>query len=750
MNYFPSPEDFNSNVLRFSTPRPQILEASPLYPEYSDGESAGFGAYWRVISQRRWTVLTVLVIVTVMAAITAFKMRPIYRGTAQVEIDNETPMIQSLADLAQARSEPDQDFLRSQTQVLEANQLAWRTIEALGLSNNPEFASKLETESSEQRKLALIKRFKDALTVTLLPTSRVIRVEFDSPDPQLAANVANDLVRNYTDYNFSEKYEATRQASARMEEQLDELKAKVESSQKALVDYQRQHSIANINDKQNVVELRLSQLSTDLSNAQSDRIQKESVYRLLKGDPSQIASVAENQLLQKLQEKYADLSNQYTEALNQYGPNFPKVMRLKSQLADAQTQIQNERQRVSSKAEDEYRTAVDREQLLSSEVAKQKEELGKVNSLLVQQNILTGEFESNQKMYQALQQRLKDATISAGLKTANIHLIDPALPPSRPIRPKKLEYTVLGGVLGLFLGVAMVFVQNELDSSVKTAEEIETLIGAPALASVPVSQFKGRGISLRKANMLDLDSPSPSSGTPSVSLAVLHAPRSPIAESFRGLRTSFLFRAQRKCRTVLVTSPHPGDGKSSTAINLAITLGQRGKSVLLVDSDLRKPSVAPVLGLDGRKGLTTLLAGRHTLEESIQAYEPVPQVSILTSGPINQDSPELIAPERLDSLLTDLGTKFEHIIIDSPPVLAVADAGVLASLVDGVVLVISADQTPRRAVSSARRVLELAGARVLGVVLNKVNSSQGEYYGYYAEDYQGKDNPRRHTTGASC
>jgi len=721
------------DVIRFEAPRPQGLEAAASTRYFSRAphfeEPEGLGAYWQVAVRRRWTVLTAVVVITALAAIAVFRMRPVYRAAARVEIDSEMPQMQSLSDMFQ-QFPTDQDYLHSQTQVLQADQLAWRTIEQLGLQSEPSFAEPNDPrEKSAVLKPRLIDRFKDQVTVDLIPSSRVIRVAFESTDPQLAAKVANGLVDNYIDYNFTEKYNATRQAAGRMEQQLDELKARVEQSQRALVDYQSQHAIAKVNEKQNVVEQRLGELSTDLTKAQTDRMEKEALHALLRADPSQIASVAQNELLQRLQEKFADLSNQHTEALSQYGPNFPRVVRLQKQMDEAESLIQRERQRVLAKIGNDYIAATKRERLLSEEVAKAQNALGNVNKLLVEQNILAGEFESNQKMYQTLLQRLKDATISAGLRSTNVHLVDPAIPPTQPVRPKKIQYISTGALVGLIVGFVLAFAQEGLDSSVKSADEIESLLGITALAMVPVAQSpRNARVAGRNGKMSAIEA------VPA--LAMLRQPRSPLAESFRALRTSIVLSlAESKHHTLLISSPTAGEGKTCTAINLAMVLGQCGMSVLLVDGDLRKPSVASTLGLDGQRGLTTVLSGRHSLEEAIQRFDFLTNVSILGSGPVASSPAELLSSQKLATLMRTVADQFTYVIVDSPPILAVTDASILATLVDGVVLVVVGGATPRRAVTCARRMLEMTGAQVLGVVLNKIDPRNADYYGYYGHKY---------------
>ena len=697
------------------------------------------GAYWRILLRRRWTILTVVIVCTTLVTIASFKMKPIYRSTALVEVDSETPQIQTLNDTYQ-QLPMEQDFLRTQIQVLNTDNLAWRTVEQLRLGENPSFSPPQNKETNdptyfEHRKMKLIREFHRNLDVSLLAGSRVVQVSFESTDPSLAAKVANTLVDNYLDYNFREKYDATRQASGRMEQQLDELKAKVEKSQQELVDYQRQHAIVDANDKQSVVEQRLGELSTQLTAAQSDRIQKEALYTQVQNNPEKMSSLAQNELLQKLEEQFAVLRKEYVEALSQYGPAFPKVARLQKQVDEYQSMIDRERNRVVDRLRRDYASAVTRESLLVQAVTRQKAELGEFNKLLVQQNILKGDFETSQKLYERLLEHLKDATVSAGLKSTNIHLVDTALVSSDPVRPKKLLNIALAMSGGLIVGIFLAVLQESLDHSIKSAEEVEILVSVPALAVIPSKRPLARPLRQlgnRKDKLLSVTNGK-------LELEVLNHATSALSESFRSLRTStMLSMPMHPPKTILVTSSNKGEGKTTTSVNLAVTMAQQQGEVLLIDCDLRKPGVASALGLDTDRGLSTVLAGTETLENSLQKFNDLPNLSVLTTGPLPPNPAELLSSARMGEVLSELQTRYRHIVIDSPPLLMVTDATILSTLADGVILVVEAGLTPRKAVIRSCRVLHGAGARILGVALNKVDLRFDGYYGtYYYGGYYG-------------
>ena len=702
--------------------------------------------YWRVVLRRLSTILTVAGALTVLVAIVSFKIRPVYQATVRLEVEADAPQVQSLEDLR--RQLPSDDaFLGTQIQVLETEDLAWRTIAQLGMDANASFAPPDEAQkhaSADNPNLLrdwLLRKFRKALSVERVRESRVLNVGFESTDAGLASQVANALATNYIEYNFHQRYDATRQASGWMEQQLDELKAKVEKSQQALVDYERQNAIVNINDKQDVLEEKLADLSKELTAAESDFAERQSRYQLVKSDPEHVALLAQNELLEKLQEKFADVQSDYVEGVGIYGPNHPKLARLKAQVAAMQNLINQERQRTVERVEHDYRAALGRRDLLAHSVAQEKVEVGKLSQLLIRHNLLKREFDTNEQLYNSLLQRLKDATVSAGLRATNIHIIDPASTPVIPVRPKKLLNTALGLLVGLILGVTLAFVQEGLDNSIKSAEDAERLVSVPSLAVIPLNSTVRRPV-LKKNGHNGRLQPGSSMG-----LTVLHHPVSTIAESFRTLRTSVLLSTSpRPPDCVLVTSAQAGEGKTSTALNLATAFAQQGDKVVIIDGDLRRPSIAPALGISNDKGMSGFLTGAHSLNDALRQVDPQLPLWVVPAGPVAPNPAELLSSATMRTALRDLRRRFRYVLIDSPPLLVVTDATILSTLVDGVILVIESGSTVRGAAVRARRLLDSAGARVLGVVMNKVNLRHDGYYGYSYRRYYRAYDPEEATS----
>ena len=722
---------------RVSSFNPTLLE---LDTQGSDSHF-NFASFWHIVMKRLNTIVLATVVVAVLTAIYTFRMEPVYKATATVEVETTSPQLQTLSEVYRQQAGDDYTFLTTQIQVLQSNSLAWTTLQQLGMDREgiaaglPKIPGQTPAQIAGARKTALIEDFKGGLTVETLKDSRILAVNYESNNPELAANAVNNLIENYKDSNFEARSDFTRHASAGMEEQLQELKSKVEKSQQALIDYERQNLIVNVGGKGTINDERLEQLNRDYTMAEGDLDQKQSIYELAKANEGQIGIIVEDKILQSLEEKNNDLKTQYADVVTQYGPNFPKTKRVHEQLAQMQSLIDAARKQAIGKVQNNYLAAVNRVKLLGDSLAKEKANVGAINERMIDYNILKRDFEINQQLYESLLQRLKDATLSASLQVTNVHVIDPASIPSVPIRPNRKRNLAAGLMIGILLGVTLAFVQEALDTSVRTTEEAERLVNAPALAIIPAETDSQR----RKQLATNATTPGAVAAS-GVGLSVLTSPSSPMAESFRSLRTSVLLStAPRPPQTLLVTSAQMGEGKTSTATNLAMSFAQRQGPVLIIDADMRRPSVAKTLGVGNEKGLSSFLTGAHSLDDVLIQYERIPNLWILPAGPRPPDPAELISSHMMDATLKDLLKRFTQIVIDSPPLLLVTDAVILSAMVDGVILVVSSGTTARGALSRAHRILENAGSRVLGMVLNKVDmrfdTYYGSYYGPYHESY---------------
>jgi polysaccharide biosynthesis transport protein len=705
-------------------------------------------ACWRVLSKRRVTILAVVAVATMLAAIYSFRTKPVYRATARVEIEADVPTLQDVNELN--RTVPTDDaYLQTQADILKSDNLAWQTIQQFHLEKSGEFhrpnflPDKASLRVARGFRSQLLTAFKSHLVVNQEKGSRLIEVSFESTDPTLAANISNALVSHYLEYNFLARYDATRQVTGWMEQQLDELKAKVEKSQQTLVDYEKENSITDIGDRENLIQGRLADLSKDFTAAATERATKEALYNAVKKNPSAAGLLTKDDLLGHLQGQYADLKTSYVLAMAQYGPNFYKVVQIRKQIDEIESLMQQEQGQEEAQLEADYKAAAQREQILAGAVNQQRKEVQKLNELLIPYNILKNEYETNQQLYQSLLKRLKNATISAGLQATNIHVLDQAVVPGSPVRPKKVLDITLGLLVGLILGTTLAFVQDALDTSVRNAEDLAGTLGAPMLGVIPrANTLPGvsRWLARKEAR------------TPAaVEWTVLKQPSSALAEAYRALRTSILLSsAPRPPQILLVTSAQPNEGKSSICLNLAISLAQINKRVLLIDTDLRQRRLEKVLNLPQHKGLSDFLTGHANLEEILLPVEDVPNLWVLPAGSRPPAPADLLSSSTMEQLLADLRERFEFLVLDSPPVLMVTDATVLSKFVDGMIFVTESELTARSAIFRAQQILESAGARILGTVINKLDAKRDGYDGYhyyYHRYYQ--DDPTATPTGSS-
>ena len=689
-------------------------------------------ATWDILLKHQWLILATAFVITLMVAVYSYKMKPIYRATARVDVEAEEPLLQSLSDLF-SPVQADDSFLSTQMSVLQSDNLAWETIQELGLarlSNSGQATNGRVLGAPSAMKNAAVAAFKLNLKVERPKETRMVLVSFESTDPHQAATVVNTLVKNYIETNFKTKYDATRQATGWMEQRLDELKLKVEKSEEAMVAYERQNNVANVGERQTAAEAQFEDMSKSLSQAQTDRLAKESLYKMVASNDAQVDFIQGNNLLLGLESKEIDLKEQYSEALAHYGPTYPKAVAIQDQIKDLDALILRERRRVVENLHNDYLASAQREKSLAAALVQQKAEVDKVNQLLIQHNLLKREFETNQQLYDSLLKHLKDANVSAGLRATNIRVIDEATIPSFPVRPNRMRNIVFGLVAGLILGIALAFTREALDNSIKNAQEIEKLTNLPTLAIIP----QGHSPALRQPGLIPFKrrNGSNNGSAYAIELAVLKKPGAAISEAFRALRTSVLLStAEHPPQVLLITSSQPSEGKTATSLNLAITLAQKGSRVLLVDADMRRPGLARALAMDNKNGLAEILTGAWEFDEALaQKVEGLEGLFLLPAGAHPPNPAELLCSTKMENLIKHLRGKYDHILLDSPPVLPITDATILSSLVDGTILVVECEATTRAALSRACLVIDHSGGKILGTVLNKVDTRRDGYYGY--------------------
>jgi len=747
----------NSSIVREMQPAPGLdpgrIAGPHNYPQLPAHESA-VGEYVRVLVKRKWIVLSCLLTIFSVVTIATLRMTKVYEaaGTIAINKPDASLNLQNSATFNLDYFDPTE--LETEVKILQSDLLALQVIRELNLDRRPDSGVNPPAPGSldlapdplqvdPATASAMLGGFKSNLRVTLSPNTRIIEVHYRSADPQIAANVVNTLMQTYVENNFKARFESTMQASDWLQKQLVDMQMKVETSQEKLVRYQKEHEILGIDDKTNITTAKLDELNKELTEAESARMDKESFYRLVEsGDPDAVASSAgsvgaedagvqtASQLLENLRTKQAELKIQIADMNTQFGPAYPKLAQLNNQVKEIDSQIQAELKKMVGKVRGQYMTALQRENMLHDALEKQKQEANKLNESAIEYNLLKRDAETYRQLYEGLLQKLKEAGVSAGLKANNFHIIDSARPPQAPVEPNIPRNLLFSILLGSATGVGLAFLLEGIDSTIRTTEQAQLISGLSSLGMIPLGSKSAR------------EGPNPkrlviASSKEAVELVTQVRPQSQMAESYRALRTSLLLsNLGAPPKVIMVTSSLPQEGKTTTSINTAIVLAQKGIRVLLIDADLRRPSIHKTLGMGPRSGLSNVLTGSSTLEQTITRTAILPNLYVLPAGTPPPNPAELLASTNMRDVLAQLREQYDHIVVDTPPSLSVTDAVVLSPRADAVVLVIRSGQTTKQALRRARDILAQVNAKVVGVLLNAVDLSSPDYYYYY--EYQGK------------
>jgi capsular exopolysaccharide synthesis family protein len=540
-----------------------------------------------------------------------------------------------------------------------------------------------------------------------------VKVNFDSPDAAFSAQVVNALGEAFIAANLERRFDASSYAKTYLEERLQQMRQRLEDAESQLVQFARAEGIVNIDDRESLTGRNLSELNIALSRAQDDRVRTEAKWRQAEATPgAALPDVLDSKLIQDLQAKRAEAAAQYQDQLRIFKPGYPLLNQLNGQVAELDRQIGVEVANIKSSIAAEYHAAADRERLLRGELNAARTEALDLQQRSVKYNILKREVDTSRELYEGLLQRYREIGIAGGVGTNNISIVDRGELPGSPFKPNLLLNLALGLLLGAFGGVLLAFVLDYLDDSVKAPDDVEHGLGLAVLGVIP--------------KLAD--------GTPAQALA---DPRSPFAEAYRSLRTSLQFSTDEGVpRTLLVTSSSPTEGKSTTALALARNFAQLGQRVLLIDTDLRNPSLHRVLGEPNAVGLSNHLAGSAVAREVVRPLADLPTLHIVTSGPLPPNPAELLAGPKLLAFLAMAGERYDQIILDGPPVMGLADAPIVASIASGTLLVIEAGSTRVGQVRAAARRLLAARARLVGTLLTKFDPRKAGYnYGYGGHAY---------------
>ncbi|KFN51445.1 hypothetical protein P873_02615 [Arenimonas composti TR7-09 = DSM 18010] len=559
------------------------------------------------------------------------------------------------------------------------------------------------------RQTLRINSFLASLSIEPVRNSRLVRVHFDSPDAAFSQRVVNAVAEAYIASNLERRFDASSYAKTFLEERLEQLRIQLEDSESRLVEFAQRERIVDAIDGSSLSTQSLSELNSTLAAAQDQRIRAEARWKHAESASGMgLSAVLGSEIVQALQERRADLQAQYQDKLSIFKPAFPEMQQLQAQIDELDRQIQTEVGNIKAAIRGEYESALAQEQMLRAQIDALKDEVLDLRNRSIEYNILRREVDTNRQQYDALLQRYKEIGVAGGVGTNNISIVDPAELPISKYKPRLSMNLAIGLLLGLVVGLLLALLFEVIDDSVKHPEDVERLLGQAVLGVIPL-----------------LKSPM----TPARAIA---DPRSAFAEAYRSLRTALQFATESGVpRSLLITSASPSEGKSTTAFMLAQNFAQLGKRVLIIDADLRNPSLHRAVGSDNSAGLSNYLSGAAKAMDVIKQTE-LSNFSFLSSGPLPPNPAELLAGPKMIALVKVASDKYDHVIIDGPPVMGLADAPTLANMTSGTLLVIEAGGTRVAHAKNALKRLQAARARVIGALLTKFDAKvSGYHYGGY-------------------
>ena len=732
----------------------QALLARP-EEEHGGDDSLTLTDIGRIVLKHKWTLLVVVLLAVSAAAIRTFLSTPVYRSTVVLQIDRVSPRVVRFdADPEQERlGSDDVVAMRTQHELLKSRSLAERVIDELRLDQTVQRARvagesrspvsgadagedtaadgdylerlisgyrKLTTPSAQREEIldrdAVVREFLKSVTVEPVRSSRLVKLHVDNTDPALAAQIANTTVQAFIAMGMERRLEATSYAKTFLEDQIKQVKARLEESERRLNSYAQTNQILTLDEKTSAISQTYVDFATALARAEQERFKAEAIATEMKRNPEASGAVIENKTIQAYKEQRAKLQIEYQENLKIYKPEFPKMLQIKAQLGEIDTQIKAEIGAIAASVQAQYESALRQEQLTRERLAQTRQQVLTTQDHSIDLNLLKREVDTNRQLYDNLLQRFKEVGISGNIVSNNISVVDPAEASLFPHKPRLLVNLLIGVVAGVLLGAAIVVALEVMDDSIKYPDEVERLLGLALMGVIP------------KVNRRR--------GDRAIGMEVHEEPRSALAEAYRSVRTALQFStAEGAPKRLVVTSTTRNEGKSTTSLALAINFAQMGQRVLLIDADMRNPTLHKLLGMPNDFGLSNLLSSDHRSEKVITPTA-IPNLSVLTAGPIPPNPVDLLTGPKL-LLLLDITAALgiDQVIVDAPPMLGLADAVVLGNQLQNVLFVVQASSTRKAQIKSALRRLRLAGLVPRGVVLTQAQQhtmpqEAESYYGY--------------------
>jgi succinoglycan biosynthesis transport protein ExoP len=692
--------------------------------------------YARVLWKRRWLIGAVAAVFVIVAAVKTYRRTPVYEAKCTIQLEYDQANFLSFEQVLQPDSYWSQEFFGTQFKLIQSKAVAEEAAAIL----QKRFS---ESGAGAAREISLVNR----VQVMQVKETRLAEVSVRDPDPEFAAEAANAICEAYINLNVRKKYDLIEQGTRFLTNEIKTLQAEIEQKEKELQTYGEQKDIVNLGERDTVAAEKLGELNMALIEATVDRLAKEASYNELRNaspDALPAGMVALNPLIQRLREEYDRISREYAKKLEVFKPDYPEMVRLRTELEGAKNSLDNEVQHLAKTAQSDYMAAVAKERTLRDAFDRQKVEASKVDSSAIAYNSLKGEIANKKSVLESLLRRQSETALSAnmqGLGLSNIHIIERAEAPAAASGPSHAKNLLSGLLLGLLLGMGLALFLDFLDNSIKTPEDVARYARMPAWGIIPAfsadkpEQLTGYYPSSRKPESPSRSAPAAEAkgGPPTFEFITYRLPRSAFAERYRDVRTALLLSSPNvKSRCIAVTSSLPNEGKSATICNIGVSLAQAQKRTIIIDADLRKPRQHTIFHIPNVNGLSNYLTTKIPVRELIKPTA-VPNLFIVNSGPLPPDPTVLLGSKRMASFLEGLKATFDFILLDTPPLLAVADVMTLGPKIDTLVLVILGGKTTRLTMKKSRERIQEMNVPTRGAILNRLSADIYSYsYKHYA------------------
>lgn len=699
--------------------------------------------YLWILRRHGWKIAGFVAAAMIATLIVSLRLTPIYESTATVDIDRQMPTGVLGKDAAEAVSNDADQFLATQVKLIESDSVLRPVVDKFRLREVEKDALEEALDKSALSLEAPI--VLKQLRVARPPNTYILQIGYRSPNRQLAADVANAIAQSYLAHTYRIRYKATQGLGEFMERQLEELRAKMEKSSAALVQFERELNVINPEEKTSILGSRLLQLNTEFTNAQADRVRKESAYNSVKDGTLAAAQVStQGEALKKLTETLDEAQQKFAEAKTHYGVNHPEYKKAESRVNEIQAQIENTQASVGERVEVEYRQSQNRETMLESAVTETKAEFDRLNAHSFEYQTLKRDADGDKSLYDELVRKIREAGINASFQNSSIRVADEARPGLKPVFPRTWLNVLLAFLFATFLGVGGAVLSDVLDNTVRDPDQVMRLMNTDVVGSLPaVKDWRRRLSPIQSFSALDghtangnghsngVHRPPPSALVPAAKAE--DQALTNYEEAIRTLRNSILLTDfERRLRSVLMTSASPSEGKSTVAAHLAATHAGQGRRTLLIDGDLRRPSVHRLFQAPNSVGLSNVLLEQISWRDALIRLDEPKGLDLLPAGPSTRRASDLIGAG-LAEVIEEAAREYDLVVLDAPPLLGFAEPLQMATAVDGVIVVARAGNTSRKALSSVVTTLARLRANLVGVVLNEVHRevSSGYYYSYY-------------------